>query len=202
VTDDTNRAESPSTSSRPEGLEPGGSSAPGRYGYGVELVPNGEDGGARFRADLAAVAELLGPLAQEIEPIGSRLVPGIEAKPITDLIVQILPEDLPRAEARLAGAGLQEIKLDHPARTMFRRCRPGTTTPDLHVHLATPGAWHSSRERAFYRLLQSRPTVAAAYSAVKRLALELSDGDPKRYGDLKSQFIEWALEVTDECGDA
>ncbi len=170
----------------------------GRYGYSVELALNDESGAARFKADMAVVTELLGPLVREIEPIGSLLVPNILAKPVVDLMVQVLPDDLPQARSRLARAGLQAVSLDERARTMFRRYRPGTTRPDLHIHLVTPEAWHASDERVFYRLIQSRESVAAAYSAIKRLALELSGGEPRRYGALKGQFIDWVIQNVDE----
>ncbi|MBW4718531.1 GrpB family protein [Saccharothrix obliqua] len=171
----------------------------GRYDYAVELVPYDDGVVARFEQDRAEVANALGLLARAIEPIGSRLVPGIVAKPITDLLVLVGDRDAPHAAARLARRGFQPIRLDELSRTMLRRYRAGTAVPDLHVHLVGPRVWAASPERAFYRLLRDHPEVAEAYSAVKRLALGLSGGDPRRYSAVKGEFIEWVATTVGEA---
>lgn len=163
----------------------------GRYDYTVELVPYDDAAVAQYEQDRALVSGALGLLARDIEPIGSRIVPGIWAKPITDLLVLVGDRDVPRAASRLTRRGLHEIPLAELSRTMLRRYHVRTGEPDLHVHLVGPGVWAASPERAFYRLLRERPSAAAAYCAVKRLALELSGGDPKRYSAVKGHFIQW-----------
>lgn len=163
----------------------------GRYDYTVELVPYDDGVVAQYEQDRAVVSGVLGLLAREIEPIGSRLVPGIWAKPIMDLLVLVGDRDAPRAASRLARRGFHKIPLAELSRTMLRRYRLGTGEPDLHVHLVGPAVWAASPEREFYRLLRERPAAAEAYSAVKRLALEISGGDPQRYSAVKGQFIEW-----------
>lgn len=167
----------------------------GRYDYTVELVFHDVEAVAQYRRDRSTVGAALGDVDHEIEPIGSRLVPGIWSKPIMDLMVRVEEHDLPRAAALLAGTGFQAITIAELSRTMLRRYRPGTSAPNLHVHLVTPDAWSASPERAFHRLLRERPVVATAYSAVKHLALELSGGDPQRYGTVKGRFIEWLAEA-------
>ncbi|MGM1059859.1 GrpB family protein [Saccharothrix sp. Mg75] len=167
----------------------------GRYDYTVELVFHDAEAVAQYRRDRSTVRAALGGLDHEVEPIGSRLVPGIWSKPIMDLMVRVEEHDLLRAAVLMAAEGFQAITIAELSRTMLRRCRPGTTAPDLHVHLVTPDAWSSSPERAFHRMLHERPAVATAYSAVKHLALELSGGDPQRYGTVKGRFIEWLAEA-------
>ncbi|MEV0678789.1 GrpB family protein [Actinosynnema sp. NPDC050436] len=169
----------------------------GRYDYKVELVPYEEGVVAQYEQDRAVVSGALGLLARAIEPIGSRLVPGIWAKPIMDLVVLVGDRDAPRAASRLARRGFQVIPLAELSRTMLRRYRRGSGEPDLHVHLVGPGVWTASPERAFYRLLRERPAAAAAYCSVKRLALELSGGDPQRYSAVKGRFIEWLATTVD-----
>ncbi len=171
--------------------------ARGRYDYTVELVPYDEGVVAQFQRDRSLVAGALGLLARRIEPIGSRLVPGIWAKPIMDLLVLVGDRDAARAAALLARRGFQPIPLSELSRTMLRRYRHGTSEPDLHVHLVGPRVWAASPERAFYRLLRERPAVAAAYSEVKLLALDLSGGDPKRYSAVKGEFIRWLASTVD-----
>ncbi|MEU4803975.1 GrpB family protein [Actinosynnema sp. NPDC023587] len=172
----------------------------GRYDYQVELVAYDDGVVARYEQDRAAVVGALGPLVREVEPIGSRLVPGIRSKPIMDLMVLVGGRDAPRAASRLVRRGFHQIPLAELSRTMLRRYRPDTGEPDLHVHLVGPEVWAVSPERAFYRLLRERPAVAAAYSAVKDLALELSGGDPQRYGAVKGRFIEWLATTVDHGG--
>src|SRR5258706_2966074 len=61
----------------------------------VRLVEYDPPWPARFESQRARIAAALGPRARRIEHIGSTALPGLAAKPIIDLLVQI---DDPAAE--------------------------------------------------------------------------------------------------------
>ncbi|WP_283135691.1 GrpB family protein [Rhizohabitans arisaemae] len=169
-----------------------------RYGYRVNLTEFSDTWTSRFHEISTRIAEELGDAVHRIEPMGSRLVPAMVAKPILDVMVTVSPENRPRAKAVFEAMGLRELTLDEAdGRTFFRR-RDADGNPDLHIHLVGEDDWELCPELIFYRRLRRHEDLARSYSHFKLLLAELTQGDVRRYGEAKDRFISCVTEVLDE----
>jgi GrpB-like predicted nucleotidyltransferase (UPF0157 family) len=166
----------------------------------VEVVDYDPAWPAMFEAEAARLEALIGAEGiGRIEHIGSTAVPGLAAKPIVDLMVEVPDYDLvarriaPRLEAagyeylwRPVGPGSPEVDYAW----FIRRDAEGRRTH--HVHMAPPGSRYWDRV-TFRDHLRSHPEVAAEYSALKRQVAHDHPQDRAAYARAKSGFIRRAL---------
>lgn len=162
----------------------------------VEVVPYDPRWPALFEAEAAALRDLIGAQwALRIEHIGSTAVPGLVAKPVIDLQIEV--PDLSGARevlpALVAPRGYAAIwRSDRPAPwLMLARGYSEPASPAnqvYHAHLA--GAGHPIWERlAFRDWLRDHPDDAARYGALKqKLAASLRD-DRDGYTAAKGAFV-------------
>ena len=138
----------------------------------------------RFAAERARIVAALGPSARQVEHIGSTAVPGLAAKPIVDILVEV---DDPEAEdsfrAALEQAGY-ELRVREAGHRMFR-----TPARDVHVHLWRAG----SAEVADYLLLRDWLRAHAddrlSYERAKRELAGRPWPDMNYYAEAKSPVI-------------
>jgi GrpB-like predicted nucleotidyltransferase (UPF0157 family) len=119
-----------------------------------------------YAAEERLLRETLGPLAREIQHIGSTAVKGLPAKPIVDIAVQISRlAQLGRVTRAMVGAGY-EYKGEHglPGRHFFVKGNPVTH----HVHVVARGSRHWIRWIAFRDHLRRDATARKAYAEHKR----------------------------------
>jgi GrpB-like predicted nucleotidyltransferase (UPF0157 family) len=64
----------------------------------VRLVPHDSSWAAEFEREVAVVRACLGPIVACVHHIGSTAIPGIHAKPIIDMLVEVT--DLDRVDGR------------------------------------------------------------------------------------------------------
>jgi GrpB-like predicted nucleotidyltransferase (UPF0157 family) len=150
----------------------------------IEVVPYQPDWPRRFAAEKARLQELLAPwLDGGIHHIGSTAVPGLAAKPIVDMMADVISYEESRAAYEpLLAAGWESTP--H---------RPGIahhfSKPGFGLHLTEPGSdlW---RERlAFRDALRADPELAAEYEALKlSLAREHPD-DGSAYTNGKRELV-------------
>jgi len=154
---------------------------------------------AAFAAEEAHLREVLpAGLIGRIEHIGSTAVPGLCAKPVVDLLVEVTDVEA----ARLAlPAALPPPQYDYFWRPesgdegprysfLIRRDVEGRRTHHLHCVPAGHSLWICLR---FRDLLRTRPDLAIAYGALKRdLAARHAD-DRVTYTQSKTDFITRAL---------
>jgi GrpB-like predicted nucleotidyltransferase (UPF0157 family) len=133
----------------------------------------------RFAAERARIAAALGGRALRIEHIGSTAVPGLAAKPIVDILVEVASLD----GADLAGAGyvLRVLEDEH---RMFR-----TPELDVHVHVWPSGHPDLAAQLAFRDRLRASPEDRAAYEALKRSLAGREWPDLNAYADAKGPLI-------------
>lgn len=135
----------------------------------------------RFERELGRIAAAL-PHAIAIEHVGSTSVPGLGAKPIVDIQVEIdgldEPRDIPPLEA--AGYMLRVREANH---LMVR-----TPERDVHVHL-----WADEpdldRHLLFRDWLRTNEADRQKYDAVKRELATRTWRDMNDYADAKSEVI-------------
>ena len=159
----------------------------------VRLVASDPDWPARFESERALLEAAIGEWAVGgIHHVGSTAVPGLEAKPIIDILVGV--SDLELLPRLLRAPGRARVPL---------RAVPGR--PDALVLQARSPAAHpppSSRsgreppirdEIAFRDLLRSDQATAAEYLALKRRLAAEFEHDRDGYTDAKAEFIAAAL---------
>lgn len=140
-----------------------------------------------FESERQRVVAALGELALAVHHIGSTAVPGLSAKPIVDLMVEV--RQLDHAQACIAPlAGLGYAFVDHPENTdrrFFRRGMPRTQ----HLHIVETGS------ACFEDLLDFRDalrTDSALREDYQRLKTDLSQRyrcDRAAYTINKSAFV-------------
>ena len=162
----------------------------------VRLEPPDPTAGERFEAVASMVRDELGSyIARRIEHYGSTAIPGMPAKPIIDVLVEV--ESLSAArEAVLSAFDRPECECwfwEHLL--VIGRERPmGRRLWHLHLATADDPVW---RGIAFRDRLRSHPDEAAEYAALKlRLAAEYPQ-DREMYTVAKEEFVEEILERAD-----
>jgi GrpB-like predicted nucleotidyltransferase (UPF0157 family) len=148
---------------------------------------------AAFERERAALAESIGAwVTGGIHHVGSTAVPGLDAKPIVDILVGV--ESLDASRACFAPlAGLEYLYAPYRSEEMHWFCKPDPSRRTHHLHLIPTSTRRYADELAFRDLLRGDPDASAAYTALKReLATRFRD-DREAYTDAKADFIRKAL---------
>jgi GrpB-like predicted nucleotidyltransferase (UPF0157 family) len=173
----------------------------------VELAEYDPAWPALFRAEAEHLRRILpARLIGRIEHFGSTAVPGLAAKPVVDVIVEVPDLEAVRREIapilrredyeflwRPVSPGDAEIAYAW----FIKRDAAGRRTH--HVHMLPPGAPDWER-LAFRDHLIAHPEATAAYAAVKTRALAEHPGDRAAYARAKGAFI--ARVMRQLCGPA
>ena len=139
--------------------------------------------GARWEVRLA---DLLSPLRVEVDHVGSTAVPGLAAKPIIDLQVQV--PDLADESAYVPA--FEELGMVLRARGAdFRFFRyPKGQVRNVHVHVCGFGSRWAAEHIAFRDALRQDVTLAREYEQLK-LNLAEAVADRAAYNLGKEPFI-------------
>ena len=147
---------------------------------------------ARFEAERSRVAGALGERALRIEHIGSTSVPGLAAKPIVDLLVEV---------ASLEGVDLTDagyvLRVREAGHLMFR-----TPELDVHVHVWPSGHPDIAAQLAFRDRLRASPEDRASYEALKRELAGRDWPDMNHYAEAKAPLIRQILRHHGSTSDA
>lgn len=165
----------------------------------VAVVPYDEEWPKRY-AELEVRLKKLLPknLVQRIAHIGSTAVPGLSAKPIIDVQVEVndLQEVRDRVVPMMEEAGYEfiwrpSIGESEPYYAWFiKRNENGERTE--HVHIVAPD--HVSAERIVFRdLLRKHPSEAAGYETLKNSLAKKHAKDRAAYTHGKTEFIQATL---------
>jgi GrpB-like predicted nucleotidyltransferase (UPF0157 family) len=156
----------------------------GPEGGWVTLVPWRPEWAERFEAERARIAAALGERASLIEHVGSTSVPGLDAKPIVDILVAVTDPTDPQVRVELERAGYV-LRVDEPDHRLFR-----TPERDVHVHLWVAGTGEVTRHLEFRDRLRESEDDRRAYAELKhRLAAEREWEDINDYADAKGPLI-------------
>lgn len=136
----------------------------------IELVPYHPSWPARFRVEAEVLRVALAPLAPRFEHIGSTAVPGLETKPIIDIMLGVRHPALVEEHARrLANFGYQLLPSAYDEsgqRRFLVRTVRGMRTHHVHVVEFSGEHWH--RLLLFRDLLRIDAALAADYVRLKR----------------------------------
>ncbi len=128
----------------------------------------------------------LAPLPVRVDHVGSTSVPGLSAKPVVDMQIQV--PSLADEDAYLPA--LHGLGLVLRARgTDFRFLRPPAGRPrDVHIHVCETGSRWASDHLAFRDALRADPSLAAEYERRKR-SLAAAVVERAEYNRGKEGFI-------------
>jgi GrpB-like predicted nucleotidyltransferase (UPF0157 family) len=141
----------------------------------------------RFEYWRDRIARMLGPIACQIEHVGSTSVPGLPAKPIVDIQVSVADmEDESAYVPALEVVGVQLRSRD----SLHRYFRPFPGQPrDVHVHVCNVGSEWEREHLLFRDYLRSHPEGASRYAQVKWEAARRWADDGWAYTDAKSEVV-------------
>jgi GrpB-like predicted nucleotidyltransferase (UPF0157 family) len=159
----------------------------------VRLTPYDPAWPDAFERERVALEEAIGAwVVGGIHHVGSTAVPGLEAKPIVDILVGI--EDLESSRGCFEPlAALEYLYAPFRSDEMHWFCKPRPERRTHHLHLVPTGSRRYAEELAFRDLLRAEPQVAGAYAALKRELAQRFPDDREAYTNAKSDFIRRAL---------
>jgi GrpB-like predicted nucleotidyltransferase (UPF0157 family) len=144
-----------------------------------------------FIEEKQRVAGLLAKLNPQIEHIGSTSVPGMDAKPVIDIMLGIKgPEDIDAAEAALLDRGyVSHGEKGIPGRLFFTYGEP----PTLHLHMVTYNGPLWKGHLLFRDTLTFNKKLADSYVSLKINLAKQFPTDRQSYTAGKADFIESVL---------
>ena len=159
----------------------------------IRLAPPDPAWTARFERERDALEAAIGEWVEGgIHHVGSTAVPGLEAKPIIDILVGV--SDLDTALACFEPlADLGYLHAPYLADEMHWFCKPDPARRTHHLHLVPKVSRRYRDELAFRDLLRADPRVADEYAALKRDLADRHRDDREAYTEAKGTFIRSAL---------
>jgi len=152
---------------------------------GIRLVPHDPEWADIYERSAAAIRDALRGTAVSIDHVGSTAIPGIESKPVIDILVLVESYD-PEAAYRIPLESLGYMFGHREEWHVFFEGDPiGMSTQ---VHVVEESAEDSRMMVTFRDYLRSHPGEARRYEQLKHtLADRYSDGN--EYADAKSEYV-------------
>jgi GrpB-like predicted nucleotidyltransferase (UPF0157 family) len=155
----------------------------------IRLVPYDSSWPTRFAEERAVLDETIGGWATGgIHHVGSTAVPGLDAKPIIDILVGVDSLQVSTASFDLL-AKLDYLYAPYRADEMHWFCKPDPRRRTHHLHLVPTDSGRFRDELAFRDRLRSSPGIAEEYAGLKRDLAERFADDREAYTEGKADFI-------------
>ncbi len=156
----------------------------------VEVVPHNPNWQNEFQMEAKQITSAMGEMLVAIHHIGSTAIPGIYAKPVIDMLVEV--RDITEVEARSSAMELigYEVmgEFGIPGRRYFRKeNQAGIRTHQ--VHTFELGSAQITRHLAFRDFKIAHPEEAQKYSELKRKLAAEHPQNMDGYIDGKDGFI-------------
>lgn len=144
---------------------------------------------ARFERERAVLGRAVGPWAVGgIHHVGSTAVPGLDAKPIIDILVGVVSLEASRT-CFDSLAELSYLYAPYRPEEMHWFCKPDPRRREYHLHLVPFDSIRFRDELSFRDRLRASPETAQEYADLKRaLATRFAD-DREAYTEAKGDFI-------------
>lgn len=154
----------------------------------VIVVPYDDKWPEMFETESLLIKSLLGGVAKNIHHIGSTSVPGLSAKPIIDILLEVSDiNELDRYNRAMAHAGY--VARGENGMSGRRYFIKGGDQRSHQVHAFASGDMQVLRHLVFRDYLRKNTTIAGLYAELKHSAARLSRNDAHRYSALKANFI-------------
>lgn len=159
----------------------------------VRIVAYDQEWPERFDQERAALTDAIGDwVLGGIHHVGSTAVPGLDAKPVIDILAGVA--DLSGSRScfdRLTR--LHYVYFPYRSNEMHWFCKPSPSRRTHHLHLVPTGSPRFHDELAFRDYLRTHLDVAREYGTLKRrLAVDFRH-DREAYTDAKTGFIRATL---------
>lgn len=155
----------------------------------IRLAPYDSSWPGRFDQEQAALDAAIGSWATGgIHHVGSTAVPGLNAKPIIDILVGVDSLEASRACFEVL-ATLGYLYAPYRAEEMHWFCKPHPSRRTHHLHLVPTDSSRFRDELAFRDRLRESPEAAEEYADLKRDLAERFADDREAYTEAKSDFI-------------
>jgi GrpB-like predicted nucleotidyltransferase (UPF0157 family) len=147
----------------------------------------------RFDEERVRLGSLADELDAEVHHIGSTAVPGLDAKPIIDLLFAI--RDFGDADAVTAALGDAGYQHNHWADTVERRLLFRGDPMSHQIHLVAAASEAYRRQLAFRDWLRNHADEASAYAALKKELAARLGNDHRAYTKAKTEFVERCMRL-------
>jgi GrpB-like predicted nucleotidyltransferase (UPF0157 family) len=154
----------------------------------VTIAPYDVEWPRQFEDERQRLASTARTLRAEVHHIGSTAVPGLEAKPIIDILLAIPSFD----EADTAKSALESLGYQHnhwadtPERKLLFRGDPMSHQ----IHLVAVGNDAYRRQLAFRDWMRNNPDDAKEYASLKKDLASRLGNDHRAYTRAKGEFVE------------
>ncbi len=165
----------------------------------VRLIPYQSDWAELFQQEALALRRAIGDQTVRIEHVGSTAIPGLDAKPILDIVVAVRDmADATAFEESLLPLGyVHKAENDRPGRLYFvKRTADNRSTHHLNITELGTECWFT--HVAFRDYLRSHPKARDGYQGLKRELASRHQHDRAAYQDGKAEFIEHVLSLAGE----
>jgi GrpB-like predicted nucleotidyltransferase (UPF0157 family) len=154
----------------------------------VEVVPFCEQWATMFAEEAEKLKQVFGAQYLRIYHIGSTAIPGMSAKPIIDILIEVHHIDhVDRYNKAMAALGYQAMGENGiPQRRFFQK---GGDERTHHVHVFPTGSGHIVRHIAFKEYMIAHPEEAKAYSCLKEELAKQFPADMESYIKGKDAFV-------------
>lgn len=159
----------------------------------IRLSAYDPDWPRQFERERGALSSAIGSwVSGGIHHVGSTAVPGLEAKPIIDILVGVRDLDQSRACFEPLAA-LEYFYAPYLPAEMHWLCKPHPSRRTHHLHLVPAGSERYRAELSFRDRLRADDELATEYRALKRLLARRFEHDREAYTIAKADFIQRAL---------
>jgi GrpB-like predicted nucleotidyltransferase (UPF0157 family) len=165
----------------------------------IKIADYDPDWPKKFETHARVIAGALGESALRIEHIGSTSVPGLAAKPIIDILVEV-PDSadeaayLPQLEA--AGYVLRVREPEWNEHRMFRN-----PEKEVHIHVYTAGCPEIERYLTFRDRLRRNTGDRHRYERTKRELAGKEWSDMNEYAQAKTEVVESIIAEAQAAGE-
>jgi GrpB-like predicted nucleotidyltransferase (UPF0157 family) len=159
----------------------------------IRIVPYDPQWPERFEEERSLLEETIGRwVTGGIHHVGSTAVPGLEAKPVVDILVGV--ESLEAAQDCFGPlARIEYVYAPYLPDEMHWFCKPSPARRTHHLHLVPTGSRRFRQELAFRDRLRGDQRLAAEYGVLKRQLAQRYRDDREAYTRAKEEFIRGAL---------
>ena len=150
------------------------------------------------KIEIEELSAILSEYVPIINHIGSTAIPGIQAKPIIDILVEIAPDaDWQRVRAMMEDVGYICMSVSENRMSFNKGYTPdGYAEKVFHIHFHVIG---DNDEIQFRDYLKSHPEVACDYEKLKLRLLPKYRNDRDGYTDAKTEFVRNIVRLAKDC---
>ncbi|MBB1256376.1 GrpB family protein [Streptomyces sp. OF3] len=158
----------------------------------VELAEPEPEWATAYARTAEAVRRALGADVRLLEHVGSTSVPGLAAKPIIDILLELAEPGREETYVPALGAVGLRLAIREPEWYEHRVLR-GSGDPAVNLHVFGEDCPESARMLRFRDLLRADPAARRVYERTKRQLAERSRQYVQNYADAKTAVIDELL---------